>query len=206
MRAAYEVNVPLRGKADFYITLTDREYDLRHMFADMGFPASPLTAGSVGQYPLAIPVTVAAASGDKTQVWHELANMLTAQWLWLQGLHQAAPPNLSFLLGIVVEDYLWYMGALVPSEGDTTNTVLIKLPLGSTRNLATVYKLLLSLELLREWTEQVYRPVVIEHIESAWEQMSDETSDGLMTEGSSEAIEDSSEGGSENDILEDSAL
>lgn len=167
MHERYAFDVPIRSQVDFYITLPESDCkarDSRRMRDSMGFPVSHLGSGLVSRCPLAIPVK--ATVGTKGKGLDDLANMMTAQWLWLREPRNTAP-KLSFVLGILIDCEWWYLAALIPCD-DGPDKVVFLLPLGRTCGLAYMYKLLLSLRVLKDWAEQVYRPVVMEHIQAAW--------------------------------------
>lgn len=155
--------VPASSKVDFYIFLQSDNSDwpnLDMLCARKKIWANHLELDKVLPCPVVFPIKTKASSKDRNEAWNQLANMQTAQWLWLcsQGL-----PNLDYLLGILVDDDRWYVSVYVPRTNGL-NTLFIGLPLGGRSDLAEMYKLLATLETLKEWSEEVYSPFVKNHM------------------------------------------
>lgn len=58
------------------------------------FRMNHMRTATVCKHPVAIPIKTKISLGDKDEGWHQLANLQTAQWLWLC---RENPPDLAFL-------------------------------------------------------------------------------------------------------------
>lgn len=120
--------------------------------------------GDLRSSPIALSIKTMDDDGGGCKAFLHIGTWLSAQW---RSLARGAkrPQKIEFLPGIVVRDDRWVLVACIAPQDDTEQpTLLRQIDIGSTDSVLGIYKLIASLQCLRNWAETVFWPAYREEI------------------------------------------
>ncbi|KAG9249477.1 uncharacterized protein F5Z01DRAFT_631660 [Emericellopsis atlantica] len=113
--------------------------------------------GTLSKHPIAISVETKRHGEQYDAALLQIATWHSAQWRSLRwGCRNLRA--IEFLAGIIVQGHDWQFVASTLGENDIAVVLRPPLQLGDTRSEQGIYKLLVSLQRLRQWAEESYWP------------------------------------------------
>ncbi|KAH7304595.1 hypothetical protein B0I35DRAFT_445085 [Stachybotrys elegans] len=111
--------------------------------------------GTLSKHPIAISIETKRHGEQYDAALLQIATWHSAQWRSLRWGGKALP-TLKFLAGLIVQGHDWQFVASTLGEDDVPLVFRPPLQIGDTRSEQSTYKLLVSLQRLRQWAEESY--------------------------------------------------